>query len=294
MQPLFDHLLTPFSRALAGVRAWDVEAIHQSRIGSRRLREVVPLLGFDHEIQRSVSRQLRRVTRRLGRLRELDVLAAMLGNLRRKGHATRAIDRLDQSIAEETLRTRDWVTRRLGKRRLARLTAALEHMAGELTTRETTHLSVPRPRILQSAIDARIARRAHRLYAAIDHAGAMYSSDALHEVRIAVKKLRYALELSLEARGRQDPATIALLKGAQNTLGRLHDLEMLIRRVRGEELEAEFDLLSELTALADEAQLKCRQLHGRYLQQRAALATVASGLCQPARKASRVRERAVV
>ena len=73
--------------------------------------------------------------------------------------------------------------------------------------------------------------------------------------------------------------------------------EQLVDLMTGEhyqELEAEFDLLSELTALADEAQLKCRQLHGRYLQQRAALATVASGLCQPARKASRVRERAVV
>ena len=138
MRALFDKRLTPFTQALAGVRTWDVEAIHQSRIGSRRLRELVPLLELDHETQRSVGRQLRRVTRRLGRLRELDVLAKTLGELRRKGHAGHAIDQLEASVAGETLRTRDWLTRRLGERRLNASRRALEQIAGELKDRETT------------------------------------------------------------------------------------------------------------------------------------------------------------
>ena len=40
----------------------------------------------------------------------------------------------------------------------------------------------------------RAARRAVRLRAAIDNAAGLYLPDRLHEVRIAVKKLRYALE----------------------------------------------------------------------------------------------------
>jgi CHAD domain-containing protein len=288
MRALFDKRLTPFTQALAGVRTWDVEAIHQSRIGSRRLRELVPLLELDHETQRSIGRQLRRVTRRLGKLRELDVLAKTLGELRRKGHAGHAIDHLEATVAGEILRTRDWLTRRLEERRLTRLEAALEQIAGELRDRETTSRSPAfrRPRVWQSAIDARLARRAHRLHTAIDRTGAMYSSDALHSVRIALKKLRYALEVSLEASGRKDPATLALLKGAQNTLGRLHDLEMLISRIRATQLDAEFELLSELKALADEAELECRQLHGQFMKDRASLDQVARGLSRAAANAS--------
>ena len=46
------------------------------------------------------------------------------------------------------------------------------------------------------AVDARVARRATRLNQAVDAAGALYLSERLHAVRIAVKKLRYALELA--------------------------------------------------------------------------------------------------
>jgi CHAD domain-containing protein len=71
MRLLFDRRLIPFTNALAGVRTWDEEAIHQSRMASRRLRELVPLLELDHGTMRRVGRQLRRVTRRLGKLREI-------------------------------------------------------------------------------------------------------------------------------------------------------------------------------------------------------------------------------
>jgi hypothetical protein len=54
-----------------------------------------------------------------------------------------------------------------------------------------------------------------------------------------------------------DPATMTVLKSAQNTLGRLHDLETLISRVRAAQLDAECELLSELKALAYEADREC-------------------------------------
>ena len=41
----------------------------------------------------------------------------------------------------------------------------------------------------------RAARRAQRLGAAIENAAGLYLPDRLHQVRIAVKKLRYTLEL---------------------------------------------------------------------------------------------------
>jgi CHAD domain-containing protein len=54
-----------------------------------------------------------------------------------------------------------------------------------------------------------------------------------------LKKLRYALEVFNEARAHDDAHMMALLRKMQQTLGRLHDLEMLAKRVRSTEAHAE-------------------------------------------------------
>jgi CHAD domain-containing protein len=56
----------------------------------------------------------------------------------------------------------------------------------------------PGTRGWQWALGARVARRASALRAAIDTAGGW--SERLHKVRIALKKLRYAVELSASRR----------------------------------------------------------------------------------------------
>ncbi len=51
------------------------------------------------------------------------------------------------------------------------------------------------------ALDARVSRRALALRQAIDKAGSVYLAERLHASRIALKKLRYGLELDVESRG---------------------------------------------------------------------------------------------
>src|SRR2546430_8912482 len=48
------------------------------------------------------------------------------------------------------------------------------------------------------AIDARVNRRAASVLGALDTAGSIYLQERLHDVRIALKKFRYALEISFE------------------------------------------------------------------------------------------------
>ena len=81
---------------------------------------------------------------------------------------------------------------------------------------------------------ARAARRAEGLRAAIENAAGIYLPDRLHEVRIAVKKLRYALEIARDLSGSRATARIRTLKRVQDLLGRMHDLEMLIARTRAD------------------------------------------------------------
>ena len=61
--------------------------------------------------------------------------------------------------------------------------------------------------------------------------GQMYAAEQLHVVRIATKKLRYALELVADARLAPVRPLLGTLKRAQETLGRLHDLQVIEQHV---------------------------------------------------------------
>src|SRR5437867_2962313 len=74
--------LNRFTRSLPGVQTGDMRAIHRARVASRRLRELLPVLGLSHGAAAKLSRRLRKTTRRLGAIRELDVLLALIEDLR--------------------------------------------------------------------------------------------------------------------------------------------------------------------------------------------------------------------
>ncbi len=68
-------------------------------------------------------------------------------------------------------------------------------------------------------------------------AGHMYSPEQLHQVRIAAKKLRYAMELAFDAGVKSAAAPVRTVKRAQDTLGRLHDLQVLQAHVAAVQAE---------------------------------------------------------
>ena len=82
------------------------------------------------------------------------------------------------------------------------------------------------------AIDARVTHRALALKTALAEAGALYLPERLHAVRIALKKLRYAREVVAEAAGLDMKAELRSLKRSQDILGRLHDMQVLLDRIR--------------------------------------------------------------
>jgi CHAD domain-containing protein len=136
----------------------------------------------------------------------------------------------------------------------------------------------------------RAARRAERLRSAMDNAATIYLPDRLHDVRIAVKKLRYSLELLREvggSRGNRPPtasqssvrgmARLRTLKRAQDLLGRMHDLEILIARTRGAQGSSSvrnLKLSAEMDRLVRHLETECRRLHGHYIALRPRLVAI--------------------
>ena len=72
--------LAALTRMLPGAHAGEVTAIHQARVATRRLREALPLVARGSS-GRKVARIVRRLTRSLGPVRELDVALQTLDEL---------------------------------------------------------------------------------------------------------------------------------------------------------------------------------------------------------------------
>jgi CHAD domain-containing protein len=266
--------LRALTRSLPAARQGNAKSLHHARVATRRLREALPLIGPDSR-HRKLRRIARRLTRALGPVRELDVALQVLDGLESSRQVPApAITRLRRVIAGERQRLHTEMVRqldrcdlrKLGKRALA---VACKHPAPAAGRRaDPERISDGR---------RRAARRAERLRAAIENAAGLYLPDRLHEVRIAVKQLRYAMELVREVTGSRATVRIRQLKEAQDLLGRMHDLEVLIARTRGVQGSAnapDLKLSAHLDRLVRVLETECRQLHGHYMVLRKALLTI--------------------
>jgi len=282
-----------FTRMLPGVEEGDARALHRTRVASRRLRELLPILQLDNDLTRKLGRRLRRVTARLGAVRELDVLILLLDELHESGrYHEGGLSRVAGTVAHERDEQRKKLGTKLPTAQVRRLADKLEEVAEDLEA--APHASRRRGEAAwRWAVDARIARRAERLVRAMREAGAVYLPERLHEVRISVKKLRYAVELAADIAGDRKNPDLRALRHAQDVLGRMHDLQVLIDRVRQIQAAAASDLRTEreLEAIVGTLEDDCRRLHARYVRERTALGALCARLlarlpARPARRAA--------
>jgi CHAD domain-containing protein len=288
---LFRKRLDAFAAELQGVEQGRVEARHRARVASRRLRELLPLLGLERDATRKLNRRLRAVTQQLGPARELDVLVLVIEELQRDHrYSPAALKQLRTAVVQARGEACERLAVKLPPAKLKRLAEKLDRLAKRVqadddATSRRAGVS-GRTKAWVWALDARLARRAARARSAIDVAGAIYVPATIHEVRIALKKLRYAAELSRDAGCRRIDADVAALKTGQDLLGRLHDLDVLLewgRDVQASLSPPHLTVWRELGSLVHAVELDCRQLHARYMRDRAKLIAIADrmGLGKP-------------
>jgi CHAD domain-containing protein len=266
---LLQRLAAALKRHLPQAVAGDQRGVHQARVASRRLREAVPVLatGLQGAKAGKARRKIRRLTRALGTVRELDVTIGLLDELARSPNVARtAVEHVRAHVLSERAGRRKLMLERLEHvdtdklaRRLASVGAALEE-----TTLEPW----------RKALASRLIARSRRLTIAMDEAGHMYAPERLHRVRIAAKKLRYGLELAADSGLTGAAPHLRILKRVQDMLGKLHDLQILQAHVAAVEAEPRAGGVAAREALEDLARHiedQCRHLHGRYVAAAAAL-----------------------
>ncbi|HKC57110.1 MAG TPA: CHAD domain-containing protein [Vicinamibacterales bacterium] len=277
-------------RALPAAKDGNAASLHQARVATRRLRAALPIVGSGAKAEK-LARSVRRLTRALGPLRELDVELLILDELEKRGEVPyAAVDRLRASIIDERQHLQADVRDRIDDfdiDKLRKRAVSVARKQGE----------DKRPRDAQAAAfaRARAGRRARRLGAAIEDAAGLYLPDRLHAVRIAVKKLRYTLELMPRAASSRNAARVRSLKHAQDLLGRMHDLEVLIARTRGIQSSpgaSTLQVSADLDRLVRRLETECRQLHGHYMAARPALQSLSHRLMTAGKPRDRARSSA--
>ncbi len=264
----------------------DVRALHRTRVASRRLREILPVLQLKADLADRLGRRLKKVTVRLGGVRELDVLADVVTELQASGeYDAQVLRRIASLIADERLQARTALLAELPTRELHRIARKLDRVGGELRDRRPS-------RGWQWAVDAWMSRRATKLIGAMDTAGALYLPERLHEIRIALKKFRYAVEVSCEAAGVKSISELKTLKRGQDALGRLHDVQVLIDRVRGYQTRlepAETAMWRRFDAFLASLENDCRRLHAKFMHQQGGIRAICARLATEAGHGAVVR-----
>jgi len=234
--------------------------VHQARSAARRVRAILTVFKQDlpKELSRDYVPALKRVTRKLGQIRDIDVAQRSIDRLSpvsQEGHGD-AIKAL--KLALNTRRARmvfamqsEWLTSLGGQRLITRLRAE-----GLRAT----------PMNVTGAV--RLSRRRKRLRARLLKCKS--GSEALHRLRRKVKILRYASE-ELQVRGtaRIREEELAGLAGLQEVLGRLQDFQSL-----REVLRRHGRYRRTIKALRARAAIRRRRLLRDFMERRSALLRV--------------------
>jgi CHAD domain-containing protein len=262
--------------SLPGVLDGQAGAVHDSRIATRRIRELLPLLTRHHQqptAEDDLYKRFRRLGRSLGRVRDADVRLALLLSLEtRMPHAAPQLVVLRQQREQERLQ----LLRKLIKR-LERLEAP--RLIQQLTEHKTWSGKRPwriklRP-LWKQELYSTVNQRAKAAADAMAHATGVYFPARLHAARIAIKKLRYTMEIVDSAGAADRRSAIQELKKAQDVLGDIHDRQELMDHLDAAPGEA--DAQSDIALLRQVIDAEIHQLHSRYLGRREGLLTI----CQP-------------
>jgi CHAD domain-containing protein len=217
-------------------------------------------------------------------VRELDVQLLLIDELHVSGRrAHGGLGRVGVGVSKARDDARKKLMERMPVTKMVRLAKKLAKVSVSLRDAERAS-SKTAARSWRWAIDARVAKRAARLSAAVADAGGVYLPDRLHHVRLAVKKLRYAVELATEVAGERGTADLRLLKRLQDLLGRMHDVQMLVdevRRTQASLTPPSVAVWRNLDALVTSLEEDCRRLHARYMQSRDALVELADRRSDP-------------
>jgi len=194
-------------------RDFSPDPVHDLRVALRRCRSLADgMMAVDsYRGWRAMKKASRRLFRRLGRLRDLQVMISWVEKLSPAEDPVRA-------HLVPLLREQEEKRKQKARQALAEFNPAAWKLWAQQLPRRARRLALDGPVFRHIALER--FEEAHAL-----HRRALHSPGALafHRVRIALKRFRYTLENFLPSRA----DWLLDLKHLQDLLGELHDLDVL-------------------------------------------------------------------
>ena len=222
----------------------DPEGVHSMRVASRRLRSA--LRDFTPYLRKSALRTLQK---------EIRDLADVLGEVRDQDVAIMALEKTAAHVPKEVSAALDhFISRKKEKREQARAKIKSALRKNQLRSLRSKFLSsvesaTPIPKNSdQTAASTGITylkmarsvilERLRELEKLSESLYRPFDVEPLHDMRIAAKRLRYAIELFQDCWGRTMKAYAKRVARMQTALGELHDCDVWVETVGEEMLNA--------------------------------------------------------
>ncbi len=228
------HLARMLARVPGVIAGEDPEDVHAMRVATRRMRAAWRVFGdgFERDAMRRHRGDLRAIGARLGAVRDLDVLLEIVADY--------AVRRSEHGRAGLAPLVRAWDTERETRRRELVEFLESEVFAGFLAASkgfvETEGLAVaPLVPHVPGLVRNRMPVTVWAAYGAVwafDDGLAEADLATLHQLRIAGKWLRYALEFVREAIEPEATLLIRPVVALQDHLGAQHDFHVGATRAR--------------------------------------------------------------
>ena len=205
-----------------GVRVFDIDAIHDMRVASRRLRMALQIYRpyLDKKARKAVKKAARTVGRALGRRRELDVMVAMLREHREDAHGLweRFMDHAIGILEGRREREARACQEALEAVEDPSFATARQQLLDTIDSTPLCVVDLAEAELLDAFAAVQAARKFWKKTG---------DAEDLHEVRIDLKRFRYACEFHKTLYGEPMEAYIARLKEAQSTLGEWNECRVL-------------------------------------------------------------------
>ncbi len=220
------HLFHRLTRLLGRVPSNPTpEAVHQLRTTTRRVEALLATLLPDAgRTQRKLARSLKRVRRRAGRIRDLDVHLAALRSLKIGRDSTRK-QQLTNQLAERRSRQERKLLKRLDREAVAdlrkRLRRAAEDVLKPSNGRRKPHAGSDPASRHPSGHKMDPLATALRMFARLAREFGPLTDANLHQFRTRCKKVRYVAEMGGDRREVQN--VVKELKRLQDAVGIWHD-----------------------------------------------------------------------
>jgi CHAD domain-containing protein len=225
-----DDLVNDLSRLTpAALEKFDEEAIHKTRVATRRLKAAIELLEpvLDKHHVKPFARIGKKLRHRLGPLRDLDVMLHHLNQIKSTSRHAAVADWLRQKLSADRDVARGKCRHKISSSKV------LSRLGTWKTLREDVIAA-------QEAVSSLLAESLHlQLDRFVEQAAEIKNP---HQLRIAGKALRYTVELAKAQKHKLPSTVLRTFKSMQNALGAWHDYVVMTECALQASVDAELPL----------------------------------------------------